>query len=131
MTSSVPLVVDAGNFKEYVRLYAANPLFRAATFNDRVIEDDPYRRPVRPDDLTWIDYGTPVTRPNAQQLSSLTGHRMLLNIYDTRRVLLPAKVTEERRHEHELFYSDRNTLLGEAIRPDNPNPALHRLVDSL
>lgn len=113
----VPLEVDADNFGEYARLYAANPLYRAATFNDRVIEDDPYRRPVRPDDLQWIDYRRPVTRANAQELSSLIGHRMLLNIFDTGKVLLPENFTEERRREHELFYSERNLLLGEAIRP--------------
>ncbi len=67
-----PLDLDAGNFGEYARLYAANPLYRAATFDDRVIEDDPYRRPVRPDDLEWIDYSKPVTRANAQELTSMS-----------------------------------------------------------
>jgi hypothetical protein len=114
---TIPLNIDADNFSEYARLYAANPLYRAATFNDRVIEDDPYRRPVRPDDLEWIDYRKPITRANAQELSSLIGHRMLLNIFDTGKMLLPANFTEERRHEYELFYSERNLLLGEAIRP--------------
>jgi hypothetical protein len=114
---AIPLDLDAGNFGESARLYAANPLYRAATFDDRVIEDDPYRRPVRPDDLEWIDYSKPVTRANAQELSSLIGHRLLLNIFDTRKVLLPVRFTQERRHEHELFYSERNIRLGEAIRP--------------
>ena len=113
----IPLDIDAENFSEYARLYAANPLYRAATFDERVIEDNPYRRPVRPDDLEWIDYRTPVTRANAQELSSLIGHRMLLNIFDTSRVLLPVRFTDERREEHRLFYSERNVLLGAAVRP--------------
>lgn len=57
------------------------------------------------------------TRASAQELSSLIGPRLLLNIFDTRKVLLPKRFTEERRHEHELFYSERNIRLGEAIRP--------------
>jgi len=113
----IPLEATADDFGELVRLYAANPLYRAATFGDRVIEDDPYRRPVRPDDLEWVDYSTPINRDNAQELSSLIGQRILLNVFDTRKTLLPKDFTEERREEHELFYAERNLLIGEAVRP--------------
>lgn len=114
---TVPMDIDAGTFGEYARRYAANPLYRAATFNERVIEDDPYRRPVRPEDLEWIDYSEPITRARAQELSSLIGHRLLLNIFDARKVLLPRRLTEERRQSRELFYAEHSIRLGEAIRP--------------
>ena len=44
-----------------LREYVANPLFRAARFEELVIDDNPYRRPVRPDDLEWLRFDGPLT----------------------------------------------------------------------
>ena len=96
---------------------SANPLFRAARFEELVIEDNPYRRPVRPDDLQWLRFDTPPTREDFGQLSALLGHRMLLNIYDARRPLLAAAMTDEKWHDFDLFYSAENLARGERVRP--------------
>jgi mannose-6-phosphate isomerase-like protein (cupin superfamily) len=100
-----------------VRAYAANPLFRSATFDELVIDDNPYRRPVRPDDLEWLRFDRPIGRADSSQLSSLLGHRMLLNINDARLPLIPGMMSEQRRKEFELFYDAGNRARGERIRP--------------
>src|SRR5919197_3340062 len=67
----------------YLAAYVANPLYRSARFEELVIDDNPYRRPVRPEDLSFLRFDEPFSRENSSQLSSLIGHRILLNIYDT------------------------------------------------
>lgn len=100
-----------------VRAYAANPLFRSASFDELVIDDNPYRRPVRPDDLEWLRFDRPIGHADSSQLSSLLGHRMLLNINDARLPLIPGMMSEQRRREFELFYDAGNRARGERIRP--------------
>ena len=97
--------------------YLANPVFRAARYEELVVDDNPYRRPVRPDDIGLVDFGTPLDRERFCQLSALMGHRMLLNIYDTRKLILPTAPTEEKWRDFELFYDDANRVLGDLIRP--------------
>jgi hypothetical protein len=100
-----------------IQAYAANPLFRSASFDELVIDDDPYRRPVRPDDLEWLKFDRPIGHADSSRLSSLLGHRMLLNINDTHLPLFPETMSEERREEFELFYDTGNVARGERIRP--------------
>jgi mannose-6-phosphate isomerase-like protein (cupin superfamily) len=100
-----------------VQEYAANPLFRSASFDELVINDNPYRRPVRPDDLEWLEFDRPISRADSSRLSSLLGHRMLLNIYDSRLPLIPAAMSKQRRKDFELFYDSRTRSRGERIRP--------------
>jgi hypothetical protein len=50
--SSLP----AGDPNDVLREFAANTAFRAAEWEELTTEDNPFRRPVRPDDLTWLDY---------------------------------------------------------------------------
>jgi len=100
-----------------IRAYAANPLFRSASFDELVIDDNPYRRPVRPDDLEWLKFDRPISRADSSRLSSLLGHRMLLNINDAHLPLIPETMSEERRKEFELFYDTGNRARGERVRP--------------
>jgi hypothetical protein len=73
-----------------VRRYAANVPFRSATAEELVNEDNPFRRPVRPHDLGFLDYGTPLTADRALQLSALLGHRMLRTVHDADLLFVPA-----------------------------------------
>ncbi|MGE5291014.1 MAG: hypothetical protein ACM3ML_28220 [Micromonosporaceae bacterium] len=103
--------------REAVESYLACPIFCAARYEELVLDDNPYRRPVRPDDIGLVDFSTPLRRTDFAQLSSLMGHRMLLNIYDTRKLLLPRKLTEDKWRDHKQFYSQKNRFLGDLIRP--------------
>ncbi|NED68530.1 peptide synthetase, partial [Streptomyces sp. SID10244] len=44
--------------------------------------DNPYRRPVRPDDLEWVKFNREMPAEKSMRLSALLGHRMLRNIND-------------------------------------------------
>lgn len=109
------LDMDVDEAHEYIELYVANPIFRSATADELVIADNPFRRPVRPEDLTFVDYSQPVPRQNPYQLSALMAHRILLNIYESDVLLLPPAASVW--PDFESFYSDRNRVLGEIIRP--------------
>ncbi|MFK4066856.1 hypothetical protein [Streptomyces sp. NPDC029674] len=73
-----------------VRRYAANSPFRSATAEELVNEDNPFRRPVRPHDLGFLDYGTPLTADRALRLSGLLGHRMLRTVHDADQLFVRA-----------------------------------------
>lgn len=111
-----PLTWDS-DMAQALRAYAANPLFRSASVDELVINDNPYRRPVRPDDLEWLKFDRPIGRGDSSRLSSLLGHRMLLNIYDARLPLVPAAMSEQRRQDFELFYDSHSRTRGERVRP--------------
>ncbi|MFC5220496.1 hypothetical protein [Streptomyces coerulescens] len=72
-----------------VRRYAANSPLRSATAEELVNEDNPFRRPVRPHDLGFLDYGKPLTADLVLRLSSLLGHRMLRTVHDTDVLFVP------------------------------------------
>ncbi|HWB35868.1 MAG TPA: hypothetical protein VHA75_07580 [Rugosimonospora sp.] len=111
-TELSPDEVDAA-----LREYVANPVFRSARYEELVIDDNPYRRPVRPEDLEWLRFDEPLTRATYSQLTGLLGHRMLLNIYDSHRPLLPAQMTADKWREFDLFYGPDNMRRGEKVRP--------------
>ena len=112
-----PADVSPGVALDLLRAYVANPIYRSARFEELVIDDNPYRRPVRPEDFEWLGFDQPLTRDSSSQLSSLLGNRVLLNVYDSGRPLLPAQMTAEKWRDFDLFYSLENRARGEAVRP--------------
>jgi hypothetical protein len=113
----VAAVLDAATLREATERYLANPVFRAARYEELVLDDNPYRRPVRPDDIGMVDFSTPLDRESFSQLSGLMGHRMLLNIHDSRKLILPATPTEAKWRDFDRFYGQANRVLGDLIRP--------------
>jgi len=103
--------------QEAIASYLANPIFRAARYEELVLDDNPYRRPVRPDDIGLVDFSAPLTRANFAQLSGLMGHRMLLNIYDCGKLFLPQQPTPQKWRDFEQFYAEGSRFLGDLIRP--------------
>ncbi|GAA1297063.1 hypothetical protein [Saccharothrix xinjiangensis] len=97
---------------ELVKAYAANAAFRAATAEELVNADNPFRRPVRPDDLDFLDYDRELPVDQVLLLSSLLGHRMLRNIYDADAVYLPPSGDSPAWQDLPRFYSDENRLAG-------------------
>jgi mannose-6-phosphate isomerase-like protein (cupin superfamily) len=116
-SAELPAEFSAAELADHVSAYCANPLFRSARFEELEIDDDPYRRPVRPEDLSFLRFDRPFGRADSSQLSALIGHRMLLNIHDTAKPMFAEKMTPERWEEYRLFYGERNRVLGELVRP--------------
>ncbi|MFH0245591.1 hypothetical protein ACGRHY_24940 [Streptomyces sp. HK10] len=113
--SPLPLGTDDPN--DILKAFAANRAFRAAEWDELTTEENPYRRPVRPDDLAWLDYSRPMPVSEALKLSGLLGHRMLRNVYDLEALYLPPADSPTVRPDQEAFYSDRNRMLSALAKP--------------
>ncbi|WP_462188595.1 amino acid adenylation domain-containing protein, partial [Frankia sp. CcWB2] len=100
-----------------VRSFASNPAFRPAEWEELTTEDDPYRRPVRPADLAWLDYGTALGPEDTLKLSGLLGHRMLRNIYDADLLYLPPNRNAAADRDASDFYGAGNRLRGALAQP--------------
>lgn len=111
------LAIDGDIMTEAVETYLASPIFQAARYEELVLDDNPYRRPVRPGDIGLVDFSRPLRREDFAQLSGLMGHRMLLNIHDSMKLLLPRDPTAQKWSDYQLFYNEENRFLGGLIRP--------------
>ncbi|MFJ7275155.1 hypothetical protein [Kitasatospora sp. NPDC098663] len=110
-------LLDPGDPNGIVKAFAANTAFRAAEWEELTTEENPYRRPVRPDDLAWLDYGKPMPAAKALKLSALLGHRMLRNVYDAGLLYLPPVPGRAAADDGAAFYSARNRALGALAGP--------------
>lgn len=100
-----------------LKAYAANAAFRAATAEELTTPDNPFRRPVRPADLAWLDYSPVLPAERQLLLSGLLGHRMLRNVHDAENALLPPRANPAADADGERFHSRENRLLGALARP--------------
>jgi len=110
-------LLSSANPNDIVKAFAANPAFRAAEWEELTTENNPYRRPVRPDDLAWLDYSRPMPEFKALKLSALLGHRMLRNVYDAEFHYLPDRFDDANSADLATFYTPRNRILGALARP--------------
>ena len=101
--------------KPLIELYAARPLFGNTA--EWIIRDNPYRRPVDWETVQQLDFGNALSRAEVLGASALAAHRMLLNIYETDLIFLPASDFGNKRNDFASYYSNDNKLLGELIRP--------------
>ncbi len=108
---------NSDQFKRYLELYASNPVFREADADEILIQGNPYRRPLRVNDLKFLDFETPLKKEEIFSNSSLAAHRILLNIYETDLVFLPHENQADRWQDFHQFYDNNNKVLGEIIRP--------------
>jgi hypothetical protein len=102
---------------DIVKAFARNPAFRAAEWAELTTEEDPFRRPVRPDDLDWLDYAQPMPVEKVLRLSGLLGHRMLRNIYDADLLYVEPRSNPAADADKANFYSAGNRALGELAKP--------------
>ncbi|WP_017558606.1 cupin domain-containing protein [Nocardiopsis baichengensis] len=99
-----------------VRAFAANPAFRSAEAHELVNDANPFRRPVRPPDLDFLDYDREMPSSEAGLLTALLGHRMLRNAYDTSNAYLPPPGDSPARADRAGFYGDRARVLAAGVR---------------
>ena len=108
-------VWQPSEIKPLIDRYAARPLFGdSATW---IIQDNPYRRPVDWKRVQQLDFRRSLEKAEILGTSALAAHRMLLNIYETDLVFLPANDFASKRGDFSSYYSNDNKLLGELIRP--------------
>ncbi len=94
--------------------YASSPLF--ADVDHWLIDNNAFRRPVRPQDLHLFDFATPLSEEQALSASNLTANRLLLNIYEQDLVFLPDRQNASSKADFNLFYNPEMRRNGFAIR---------------
>lgn len=100
---------------QLVKKFAFNSVFAQpdSFFN----ENNPFRRPLRPQDTPHIDLSVPLKAGEISTNGALFGHRMLATIYETDLLFLPEKIGRQARLGFEAFYDDDFKVLGERLRP--------------
>lgn len=100
-----------------IRTFAAAEHFRSATVDELEIDGDFCRRPLRPEDLTFIDFTVPVAAETVYDLPSLAAQRILRCVYDMH-VARPPRTGDARTLGwNPQFYSDAARSLAVRIAP--------------
>ncbi len=100
-----------------IREFASHEAFRSAMVNELVLDEDFYRRPVRPEDLSFIDFRTPATADTVTRLPFLAAQRLLMSINELKIARLPRDSEATESSAFSEFYGSRNQRLGATIRP--------------
>ncbi|MDR3514731.1 MAG: iron-containing redox enzyme family protein [Azospirillaceae bacterium] len=97
------------------RNFINHPLFAQPT--SFLCEDNPFRRPLRPQDLPTIDLTRPLPQSEFASNAALLGQRLLATIYETDLLFLPTRMDSRRREDMRAFYDDDFRQSGELLRP--------------
>ncbi|TKC96433.1 iron-containing redox enzyme family protein [Polyangium fumosum] len=113
--SKSPVVEDYDVFAQCLQAYGESDLY--ADIETWLVEDNPYRRPLRPHVFKYLDFRKPLTREELLTYTSLTASRTLLTLYESDFVLLPRRDLASKRADLEEFYGRRAQVLGAVVRP--------------
>lgn len=112
---------------QLVRAFADNPAFRAATAEELTNEHNPFRRPVRPADLGWFNFGKTLPVHKALRLSGLLGQRILRNCYDVEEFFLPSAPNAAAAEDGANFYAPRTRAQAALAAPVLERHLFHML----
>ena len=110
-----------------IRQFASHDSFRSAVVEELELDEDFYRRPLRPEDLEFLKFQKAITAETVSRLPSLATNRLLLCINELSVARLPRSETEFERFEQ--FYADGNQVAAHRIRPYLENYAFSYLAD--
>lgn len=110
-----PFELSKDELRELTTRYASNPVF--LDNEELEVEDNPYRRQLRPQAMKYVDFSEPLSRSDILNYSSFAASRMLTSIYEADFMFLPKADFEKKWEDFKNFYSSTNRVLGEMIRP--------------
>lgn len=100
-----------------IREFAAHDGFRSAAVEELELDDDFYRRPLRPEDLDFLLFKKPIRAETVSRLPSLASQRLLLTLNEAGVARLPRSVDADEFARFDGYYGERNQVLGARIRP--------------
>jgi mannose-6-phosphate isomerase-like protein (cupin superfamily) len=103
-------------FLSLLREFAACDPFRSASVDELVLDDDFYRRPLRPEDFNFLQYQKPVRADNVSRLPSLATNRTLLTLNELDIARAPGRSLDQQQRSAS-FYADKQRIIGAQIRP--------------
>ena len=114
-----------------IQRFADNSLFRDASAAEVYIVGNPYRRPTRLSDNTFIDYASPLNKNTIASNDGLATHRLLLNAYEIDCLFLPSIFTRPVHRDMNDFYGCENQINSELARPILEKKAFSFLEDEI
>lgn len=103
-----PFVGQSASYVSALKDFAAGNAFRSATVDELVLDDDFYRRPLRPEDLEFLKFTKPVRDTTVSRLPSLASQRLLTSLYELASAVAPAEAELHRHRAFQGFANDRN-----------------------
>nr|WP_255701933.1 peptide synthetase [Bordetella sp. LUAb4] len=110
-----------------IRQFASHDAFRSAVVDELELDEDFYRRPLRPEDLDFLKFQKAITAETVSRLPSLATNRLLLCINELSVPRMPRDAAEFERFEQ--FYADGNQVAAQRIRPYLESYAFSYLAD--
>ncbi|MCI3205992.1 MULTISPECIES: peptide synthetase [Pandoraea] len=100
-----------------IREFASHMAFRSAVVEELELDEDFYRRPLRPEDLEFLQFKKAVRAETVSRLPMLASQRLLMCINEVGIARMPRPGDAEGFASADAFYSERNQVLGARIRP--------------
>ena len=86
--------------------------------DELLLEEDFFRRPLRPEDLDFLEFDQPITDTNFDALCCLMTQRALLSINEADEIRLPLRASVEALKDWRSFYDPALRETAHAFRPD-------------
>lgn len=100
-----------------IREFASHHAFRSAAVDELELDEDFYRRPLRPEDLEFLQFKKPVPAENVSRLPALATQRLLMSLNEVGMARLPRPDIDGEFARFDAFYGEGNQVLGARIRP--------------
>jgi hypothetical protein len=109
------VALSRDELRDAVVRYVSNPLY--LDNEEWTNDDNPYRRQLRPQVVSHLDFSTVLRKEELLDYQSLTAQRLLTCIYESDLMLLPRADVAAKWQDFRRFYSPTNRVLGELVRP--------------
>ncbi|GAA2974138.1 iron-containing redox enzyme family protein [Actinokineospora diospyrosa] len=111
-----PFELSPERLRELTLDFASNPIYLDNEEWENT--DNPYRRQLRPQIISYLDFSEPLRAGQVLEYSALAANRILATIYEADLVFLPKNgMTEQTWADFRSFYGATNRARGEMIRP--------------
>lgn len=100
-----------------IREFASHQAFRSAAVEELELDEEFYRRPLRPEDLEFLQFKKAVPALSISRLPSLATQRLLMSLNEVGVARMPRKDVDGEFARFDAFYGDQNQVLGARIRP--------------
>jgi mannose-6-phosphate isomerase-like protein (cupin superfamily) len=110
-----PFQLSKDELRDAVVRYASHPIYHDNP--EWVVDDNPYRRQLRPQVLPYLDFSRPQRRDEVLDYTNLAAQRLLTSIYEADLMFLPKSGLADKWQDMQSYYNPGNRALGELIRP--------------
>jgi hypothetical protein len=110
-----PFQLSPDELRDAVVRYASNPIYHDNP--EWVVDDNPYRRQLRPQVLPYLDFSRPQQRNEVLHYTDLAAQRLLTSIYEADLMFLPKSGLAGKWQDFQTYYDPGNRALGELVRP--------------